>query len=196
MNYEPAKRTYRQTARAEAAEATARRILDAFAAAARERWFDEVRLEDVARDAGFSVQTVIRRFGGKEGLLEGLAEHIGREVRRRRSVPAGDVAAAAAALSEDYDASGDMVMRLLSQEERYPAIRAVADIGRAEHRHWVSDIFSEALAASARRERLLDALVVATDLYVWKLYRRDMRRSAADYRAAVEAMARAALNHA
>jgi AcrR family transcriptional regulator len=192
MNYET-RRPYRQTARAEAAEATARRILDVFAAAIRERWFDEVRLEDIARDAGVSVQTVIRRFGSKEGLLEGLAEHIGDEVRQRRSVAPGDVAAAAAALSDDYDASGDMVMRLLSQEDRYPAIRAIADIGRAGHRAWVAAIFAAALAAEREPERTLDALVVATDLYVWKLYRRDMRRGADDYRAAVEAMVRAVL---
>lgn len=198
MNYESTRRTYRQTARAEAAEATAQRILAAFDAAVRERWFDEIRLEEVARAAGVSVQTVIRRFGGKEGLLDALAERVGHEVRGRRSVAPGDVEAAIATLSEDYDATGDMVMRMLAQEERHPAVRNVTDLGRAAHREWLADVFADALGplSPAERARRLDALVVAADVYVWKLYRRDMRRSPADYRRAAERLVRAALTQA
>ncbi|MFL5885485.1 MAG: helix-turn-helix domain-containing protein, partial [Thermoleophilaceae bacterium] len=63
------KRPYRMTARAEAAAATGERILEAAAELFHARPFDEVTLEDVARRAGVSSQTVIRRYGSKEGLF-------------------------------------------------------------------------------------------------------------------------------
>jgi AcrR family transcriptional regulator len=196
MNDESTRRAYRQSARADAAEATARRILDAFVEAIREHWFDEIRLQDVARAAGVTVQTVIRRFGSKEGLLEGLRDQVGAEVQRRRRVLPGDLGSAIAALTEDYEATGDMIMRLLAQEDRYPAIRAVTDLGRVAHRAWLAATFEPALARlpAGARQPTLDALVAATDLYVWKLYRRDMGRSAAEYRRAVAQTVRALLN--
>ncbi|HEY0414278.1 MAG TPA: helix-turn-helix domain-containing protein [Allosphingosinicella sp.] len=195
MNSESPKRPYRQGLRAAAAEMTGERILEAFRRALAERWFEEIRLDDVAREAKVTVQTVIRRFGGKEGLLAAAAERVGAEVRQRRRAPHGDLAAAVAALALDYEASGDFVLRLLAQEERYPPIRVIADIGRKGHREWLESSFAGVLDAArpALRRRRLDALVAATDVYVWKLYRRDMKRSVAAYREAVEALAAAAL---
>lgn len=189
------KRTYRQSARAQAAEATAARILDVFAAALRERWFDEIRLDEVARDAGVTVQTVIRRFGSKEGLLDAMHERLGTEIRQRRDVAAGDVDGAVASIVEDYEKVGDLVMRSLAQEERYAAVKAMTDLGRAMHREWISKAFEpwlERMAPDSRR-RAVDALVVAGDIYVWKLLRRDMGRPLEEYRALVETMCAAAI---
>jgi AcrR family transcriptional regulator len=53
------------SARAEAAEATGERILDAALELFGERPTDQIPLDEVASRAGVSVQTVIRRFGGK-----------------------------------------------------------------------------------------------------------------------------------
>jgi len=196
MNTVPAtKRSYRQAARAQAAEETAMRILDAFDARLREGWFDEIRLEDVARDAGVTVQTVIRRFGGKDGLLAAAIDRLAVEIHGRRAVTPGDVAAAVRALIADYEACGDMVMRCLAQEDRHPAMRRMTDVGRASHREWLEQVFKpwlEPLPADAARVRT-DALVVATDLYVWKLLRRDMNRPLAEYRRQVETLISAAL---
>ena len=52
----------------------------------------------------------------------------------------------------------------------------MADAGRAWHRAWVERTFAPLLEglAGAARERRLVALVVATDLLVWKLLRREM----------------------
>jgi AcrR family transcriptional regulator len=178
MNIEAPRRAYRQTSRAAAAEATGERILLAFRQRLEEGWLEEIRLEDVARDAGVTVQTVIRRFGGKEGLLDVAARRIGEAVDLRRDVAPGQVLPAVRAVIRDYEASGDLVMRMLAQEDRYPAMRRIADIGRASHRRWVASVFAPRLesAAPALRERMLDALVVALDIYVWKLVRRDMGR--------------------
>jgi AcrR family transcriptional regulator len=195
MNLDSTSRPYRQTARAAAAEATGARILAAFRAALADRWFEDIRLDDVAREADVTVQTVIRRFGGKEGLLDAVEAEVGREVRQRRETRGGDLVETVVVLAEDYETSGDFVMRMLAQEERYPTIRKMADAGRAGHREWLEAAFARQLgeAAAGLRRGRVDALVAATDVYVWKLYRRDMARPLADYRRAVEALAAAAL---
>lgn len=196
MNVTAARRVYRQSARAEASEATANRILDAFAADLRQRWFDEIRLDDVARAAGVTVQTVIRRFGGKEGLLDATHERLGVQIRQRREVAPGDAIGAVASTVEDYEEIGDLILRTLAQEDRYPAVRAMTDIGRAQHREWIGRAFEpwlEPMTPDARR-RAHDALVVAADIYVWKLIRRDMGRPVGEYRALMEKMCVAAID--
>lgn len=175
--------------------AAAERIASAFFARLREQWFDEIRLEDVARDADVSVQTLIRRFGGKEGLVEAAVRLFGEEVRARRSVAPGDTDAALCALIDDYEVSGDLVIRILAQEDRHPAVRSATDVGRAGHRQWLSEAFAPALAqlGAAERQTCLDALVAATDVYLWKLLRRDMGRSREDLRALLQLFVEAAL---
>ena len=174
-----ARRPYRQSARAEAAEATGRRILDAFQDAMRDNWLEDITLDQVARVAGVTVQTLIRRFGGKDGLLRAVREHMERDVMRRRETPVGDLECAVANLCVDYEASGDMIVRILAQEGRFPDLTPLLDFGRERHRHWVSQVATPWLQAfpRARRQRAIDTLVTALDVYVWKLVRRDMGRS-------------------
>lgn len=192
----PSIRPYRQTARAEAASATAERILDAFIVRLRADWFDEIRLEDLARDAEVTVQTVIRRFGGKEGLLEAGNRRLSAEIIEGRQIPVGNVPVALDALIAEYEEHGHFVLRLLAQEDRYPAIRVITDNGRAVHRRWVGEVFAPWLArlAEPARRAAHDRLVVALDLYVWKLIRVDMRRSLGELREAVLALSAAALD--
>jgi AcrR family transcriptional regulator len=194
-NPDPPRRAYRLGVRAQAAEAAANRVVAAFRTRLRDSWFDEIRLEDVARDAGVSVQTVIRRFGGKEGLLDAAHQQMGHEILARRSTPRGDVGEAIRLLIDDYEAIGDLLLRALAQEDRYPALRRATDVGRAGHRNWLSEVFAaqlDGLPPEAARQRL-DALVVATDVYVWKLLRRDMRRPVSELQAMMEHLVRAAL---
>jgi AcrR family transcriptional regulator len=164
-------RPYTMKARAASAEATRQRIL----AAAREhfisRWYDEVTLQDLARAAGVSVQTVLNHFGGKEGVLAAAADVLSEEIAARRTVTPGDVAAAVDALVGDYEITGDAVVRMLALEGCVPAVRDLLERGRANHRGWVAETF----AAGGR----LPALVVATDVYAWKLLRRDQGLSRA-----------------
>ncbi len=190
------RRPYRQTARAAAAEATAERIVQAFRARLEHQWFDEIRLEDVAGDAGVTVQTIIRRFGGKEALLAATSDQTAVEVMQTRGHPVGDPAAVIRAVIADYESVGDFIMRVLAQEERYPALRLQGDRGRVEHRAWIAAAFApwlEDLDPEVARKRL-DALVVATDLYVWKLIRRDMQRPVEELEAVMARLVDAALN--
>ncbi len=174
-------RPYRQPLPADAAEATRRRIVDAFLALLMEEWFDEITLDRVAEEAGVTVQTVVRRFGGKDGLLADAVETLATQINLRRASPTGDVGRMVEHLLADYERTGDAIIRLLALEPRHPALKAVLDFGRSEHRGWVSGVFAETLGRleATERKRALDALVVATDVYTWKLVRRDMARSAA-----------------
>ena len=51
--------------------------------------------------------------------------------------------------------------------------------GRREHRSWCERIFAPFLppAGHAARQGAVDAVVAATDVYLWKLLRRDLKRS-------------------
>ena len=142
-----------------------------------ERPYEEVRLADIAGDAGVTVQTLHSRFGTKDELfVAAWLAAIGPEGARRDSAPVGDVRAAVRVLYDSYELQGDAVLRLLAAEDRIPAVHEMADAGRAWHRAWVERTFAPLLAGSrgAARERRLVALVVATDLLVWKLLRREM----------------------
>ena len=159
---------------------TRERILQATRAALIARWFDEVTLGDIAAAAGVSVQTVVNHFGGKEGLIGGIVERFSGEIEevRYRAAP-GDVAAAVDALLTDYEETGDAIWRTLALEERYPALRTLLATGRAGHRRWVEQTFAPALdeLSGAAYEQRVALIVAATDLYTWKLLRRDMGMS-------------------
>jgi AcrR family transcriptional regulator len=170
------KRPYRQTARAAAAENLRRRVLAAFHELLLRRWIDEIKLDDVAASSGTTRQSVIRLFGGKDGLLEAVMGPIRAEAAPRISMPE-DVSGRAAlkALIEHYEAVGDMVIRFLAQEERHAALRPLLEQGRREHRAWVAQRFgpTRGRISNLERDRQITRLVVATDVYTWKLLRRD-----------------------
>lgn len=174
------KRRYRMTARAQAATVTGERILDAAIAVFWQRPVDEIPLDEVARRAGVSVQTVIRRFGGKQGLFAAAAERETERVSRQRGqAPAGDVPGAVRNLLDHYEELGLPVLRLLAQEDRSPALRALADRGRAVHAEWCVRVFAPALAGhrGAERARRLAQLIAVTDVLTWKLLRHDRQLS-------------------
>ena len=171
------KRRYRMGARAEAAEGTKRRILEAVIELHMQRYYDQVSLEDIAERAGVTVQTVLRRFGNKERLIDAASEEVqGRVSSQRDEAPVGDVAGAVENLLDHYEDWGDGVLRLLAQEERVPAFRKATDAGRALHREWVERTFAPSLAEHEGevRERLLAELVAVCDVYVWKVLRKDL----------------------
>src|SRR3954471_15740014 len=173
----PEKRRYRMVARAEAAAATRERLLEAAWRHFSEEPFDGVRLADVAAEAGVSVQTLLAHFGSKEALfVAAWGLRMGPEGARRDNVSPGDVRSAVRVLYESYDRDGDAVLRLLAQEERIAAVHEMAEAGRRWHRAWVERTFEPFLrgSAGAARERRLVKLIVATDLLVWKLLRREM----------------------
>lgn len=171
------KRPYHMSTRATAAEATGQRILRAFLDLYMAHWLEDLTLDDVAARAGVTVQTVLRRYGSKAGLIQAAGESLYQQVNSQRNqAPVGDIAGAVANLMDHYEAVGDLTIRTLAQEQRHAALHEFAERGRELHRAWVETAFSPLLDGLSVDERgdTLAKLVVVTDLYVWKLLRRDM----------------------
>jgi AcrR family transcriptional regulator len=169
------------TARAESAAQTGERILDAAVELFWERPTDRLSLEDVAGRSGVSVQTVIRRFGGKEGVLVAAVEREGRRVQvQRGTAPVGDVASAVRVLVDHYEEMGDGVLRMLAAEPQLPGLTPIIDRGREVHKQWCIRVFAPSLEArrGVDRARLLAQLVAVCDVRTWQLLRRDGRLSA------------------
>ncbi len=85
----------------------------------------------------------------------------------------GDVAAAVRAIVDHYELRGDGVLVMLAQESHQELMARVTADGRRLHRAWVEEVFAPYLDTSEDPAALADLLVVATDVYTWKLLRRD-----------------------
>jgi AcrR family transcriptional regulator len=163
-------------ARAESAAATGERILDAALELFWELPAEQISLDQVARRAEVSVQTVIRRFGGKESLLAAAAERMAERVRSQRDeAPAGDLAGDVRVLVDHYEELGTRVLKLLAEEGSAPRLGEIADGGRALHRQWCERVFAAALERrrGVERRRRLAQLFTVCDVYTWKLLRLD-----------------------
>ncbi len=161
--------------RTAAMELTRERILEVAGAQFMERPYEEVTLRGVAREAGVALQTVVNHFGAKEDLFMACVERLGREIEERRAAQPGDIAGAVRALVDDYEITGDGTIRALPLEERIPALAAGLRQGRENHEAWVQATFPAALRGlrGAARQRRVAQLVAVTDVYTWKLLRRD-----------------------
>jgi AcrR family transcriptional regulator len=170
------KRPYRMQARAKAAEATREKILVAADAVFDDHTIDEFTLSAVAKSAGVTVQTVLRHFGTREGLLIATLIHTGLKMRESRDpAPSGDPRAAIDGLVDHYDEFGERILRLLAGSDRHPTLQAMTDFGRVFHREWCETLFAADLKQlrGAKRERRVAQFVAVTDIYVWKVLRRD-----------------------
>ncbi|MEV0132410.1 helix-turn-helix domain-containing protein [Dactylosporangium sp. NPDC050688] len=142
MNTSP--RPYRQRARAENASGNTERILEAALALFVERPFDQVTLAAVAERAGVGLQTVIRRVGTKDGLVEAVNAWIAPQVAAGLGEPPGpDPALVAAAFRRHYSRWAPALERTLAQEDSSPALKASAEAGRAGHRGWLAAAFPD-----------------------------------------------------
>src|SRR5687768_16777445 len=108
----PPKRAYRLGRRAEQMEQTRRRVFDAAFRRFCTLPYAEVTLEMLARDAGVSVQTLLRHFGSKEQLISAGTRVWSAEEKDRRAVPVGDNAAAARVLCRRYAALAEVTPRI------------------------------------------------------------------------------------
>ena len=157
-------------------EVTRERILQAACEAFVHGWYDDVTLRDIAADAGVALQTLVNHFGNKEALFGAAAEQISDTISTlRRTVAVGDAEGAATTLVDDYEQTGDYTLRTLAIEERVPVVRPVLARGRRGHQEWVEHVFAAALTGlrGVDRKRRVAQLVVVTDVFTWKLLRRD-----------------------
>ena len=183
-------RTYTMGARAQAVEQTRRRILDALFELGTQRLYPEISLEDIAGEAGVSVQTVLRQFGSRAGLMEAGITHALGTVEHEREAPIGDPEGAVRVIVDHYEKRGRNALMMLAQESSDPAVGELTERGRKMHHRWVETVFAPYLAGDDDLARLL---VVATDVYTWKLLRQDRGLSRARTEAHLLRMVRALL---
>jgi AcrR family transcriptional regulator len=182
------KRAYVQVARARAVEETGHGILAAAYTRFSTEDYDDVTLDRLAVDAGVSVQTVIRRFGSKEGVVRALAKSVTADIMAQRGqAPAGDLRAITANLIEHYEAEGDMVMHLLRQESRVGAFADATAQGKRLHAEWCARVFSPWMTdlSGVQRKRRLAQVVAICDVYVWHLLRQQRGLSRRETRLAL-----------
>jgi AcrR family transcriptional regulator len=178
---------YNMELRSAGVEATRQRILEAAADVFLERWYDDVTLAELAQQAGVSGQTVINHYGGKEQLATAAYGYLSEQIVSRRYTPEpGDVGGAVEALVEDYEITGDAVIRMLALEDKVATLRPLLKRGRGGHREWVETMFEA--------PDLVPELIVATDVYAWKLLRRDQGLSREQTSAAIRHMVQAILD--
>ena len=184
INMKKSTRSYTMTARAAKAEATRQRIRVNAMRLYCSRPVEEFTLEDVAQRAGTTVQTILRIFGSKDELIYAALEEMAAGGEFLKPSRPGDIKAAVTAFFDIYEGIGDLVMQRLNEERRRPALKTVLEQGRENHRDGVRTAFAPQLERvhGTARAQLFTALTVITDVYVWKLLRRDMAlgRSAAE----------------
>jgi AcrR family transcriptional regulator len=140
-----------------------------------------------------SVQTILRHFGSRAGLATATMDHAIAAVTEERRAPVGDVDAAVTVIVDHYEDRGRTALLMLAQESTDPQVAELTRRGRAMHRKWVTDVFAP---FAGPRDPLIDLLVVATDVYTWKLLRIDRRHSRARTEQLIHRMATSLLNGA
>lgn len=184
------KRTYVMKARAAAVEDTRARIQEALFELGTQRVFPDISLEDVATAAGVSVQTVLRQFGSRSELIEAGIDFAIARIISERATPGGDVPVAMSALMDHYELRGNIALLMLSQEHRDPQVGRITERGRQVHRTWVTEVFEPYVGDDPA---LIDLLVVATDVYTWKLLRQDRGLSRSETQERMKALVDAVL---
>jgi AcrR family transcriptional regulator len=171
---ETKKRSYEMRARKETTAATRTAIVQAAIDSVVAARSLGITLGSVADRAGVTVKTVLRHFGSREELVDAVYLRILQDVMAERTVTSREPRRELTVLIEHYERRGHTVLGLLAEEDDDPRAREMCDTGRTLHRKWVDEVFGARLPVEpSERARIIDALVVVTDLYCWKLLRRD-----------------------
>ena len=128
--------------------------------------------------AGVSVQTILRAFGSKDGLLVKTLEYeapAALDFSVYSNIKIEDLDQLVTTLFKIYEKIGDLVIHALAHEHRSPEFQKSLDVGRDFHKALVSGAFGIYIHRRPLSERsvLFHALLTATDIYMWKILRRD-----------------------
>ena len=137
---------------------------------------------------------MLNRFATKENLFLEFMARFHDELGAIRARLAAARRSAVRVVPRQYELMGDANVSVLGLEHRLPALAQVSRTGRDRHRQWIEDVFGEQLPADPRaRHTVVAAVYAATDVYVWKLLRRDLGNSLAETTRVMERLVRGAL---
>ena len=186
-------RKYDMTKRTNRAEKTKERIIKSTEILLATGPLAEVTLPAIAKGANITVQTVLRQMGSRDGCLRAVANLVYERIDSQRGhTKPGDVESAISTLIAHYETESALILNLLEQAtkgETFAKTEAVR--GQIYHRKWVENCF-EPLVGDARQETI-DALVAATDIYIYKLLRLEMGRSIKATKAVINRLVRGIL---
>lgn len=165
-----------------------------------------VRLEDVAREAGVSRQTVYLHFGSRVGLFEALVEHIDEADQLRESgrciTEAPDALAALDAVVEHRAGYipyvQPVVQRLIEDRRRDPAAAAAYASRTAARRREYAMIVArlkaeDRLAPGFTQAAAADTMLVLLSIPTWELFTAECSWSEAQYAKRLKAILRRTL---
>jgi AcrR family transcriptional regulator len=181
------KRPYKQVARAEARQRTREALLGAAIEELTQGHWEKASLQELARRAQVTKQTLLRHFGSKDGLLvQAMAESAVEMYKQRWSTHPGDVLDAVDSVLDHYEAWGERGLRVVEWlEGGNPAIAGLARMARKIHYDWVEYAFGPQLAHRHGEDRLRcrAALIALCDVHTWWLLSHDLGLERAAVRA-------------
>lgn len=166
------------TKRSDAVGGTRRRIAEAALSLFKERDYDDVSLNAIARSAGVSHQTVLNHCENKAGVLLAAGDLFSEEIRSLEAdaVP-GDVRSVVHTTCVRYEALGDANARWAAMSTRAPEVAEGLARGRLGFQAWLAEMLGDLLPGDEdpdERRRVLLGLHAALDVFTWKLLRRDL----------------------
>jgi hypothetical protein len=89
----------------------------------------------------------------------------------------GDIQQALTILLDEYELMGDAVFRTIQIQDELPIAKKILEEGRCTHHAWCSRVFRPYLpdTTSSDYETSLLAFISATEIYLWKLLRKDLQ---------------------
>lgn len=174
------KNIYDNSKRLIEAENTRLKIIKAFGRLWNQYSIKEITLEMVSGEAGVTTRTIMRKFGSKEGLLAESLTVLAAEIESsRKETKASDIDAVLQALLSNYETMGEAAIRTISLEPELEIARQIGQKGRELHRNWCIQMFSSYLPDpnTPEFEIQLNSFIAATEIYLWKLMRKDLKLS-------------------
>jgi len=174
------KHTYDNSKRLIDAENTKIEIIKAFGTLWSNYSIKDITLEKVAKEAGVTTKTILRKFESKEGLTNESLSYLAAEIETERTTTkVGDIDDILKALLSNYEKMGEAAIRTINLESELEIARQIGAKGRALHRDWCIRMFASYLPneKSIDYEIQLTSFIAATEIYLWKLMRKDLKLS-------------------
>ncbi len=174
----PRARAYDRTLRTESAMGTRRRIAEAALELFQERDYDNISLNEIARAAGVSHQTVLNHCKSKAGVMLAAGEIFSERVRELEvdTIP-GDIRSVVSRTCARYEVLGDANARWGTMASRAPEVAEGLASGRRGFQAWLEEMLGDLMPGTdepEERRRVLFGLHGALDVMTWKLFRRDI----------------------
>lgn len=174
------KQSYDNSKRLIEAENTRHEIINAFGKLWTRYSINEITLDMVSNEAGVTTRTIMRKFGSKEGLLSETLPALTADIESLRTVTKpGDIDEILQVLLSNYETMGEAAIRTINLEPELEIAREIGREGRELHRRWCIEVFSPYLPKqnTPEFEIQLASFIAATEIYLWKLIRKDLKLS-------------------